>query len=46
MNQSTTFFAPQLYIKHGISDISFYEKAFAAVEIRRFSNNDGSIHVA
>ena len=29
MNQSTTCFAPQLYIKHGISDISFYEKAFA-----------------
>jgi len=27
-------------------DISFYEKAFGAVELRRWSNDDGSIHVA
>jgi len=39
-------FAPQLYIKSGITDISFYEKAFGAVEIMRFSNDDDSIHVA
>ncbi len=39
-------FAPQLYIKSGIKDISFYEKALGAVEVRRFSNDDGSIHVA
>ena len=43
---TTTFFAPQLYIKAGVTDISFYEKAFNAVEIRRFINDDGSIHVA
>jgi PhnB protein len=41
-----TFFAPQLFIKSGIKDISFYSKAFDAVELRRFSNEDGSIHVA
>jgi uncharacterized glyoxalase superfamily protein PhnB len=41
-----TSFAPQLFIKNGIKDISFYEKAFGAVELRRFSNEDGSIHVA
>jgi len=41
-----TSFAPQLYIKNGIKDISFYEKAFGAVELKRFSNEDGSIHVA
>jgi len=40
------FFAPQLYIKNGIRDISFYTKAFGAIELRRFSNDDGSIHVA
>jgi PhnB protein len=40
------FFAPQLYIKNGIRDISFYSKAFGATELRRFSNDDGSIHVA
>jgi PhnB protein len=40
------FFAPQLYIPHGVADISFYSKAFNATEIRRFTNDDGSIHVA
>jgi PhnB protein len=39
-------FAPQLYIESGIRDISFYEKAFGAVELRRFTNDNGSIHVA
>ncbi|HMU10535.1 MAG TPA: VOC family protein [Ferruginibacter sp.] len=43
---NTTFFAPQLYIPNGVTDISFYEKAFGAVELRRFSNDDGSIHVS
>ncbi|MGI8635842.1 MAG: VOC family protein [Segetibacter sp.] len=47
MSQSTkTYFAPQLYIKGGIFDISFYEKAFGAVELRRWTNDDNSIHVA
>jgi PhnB protein len=39
-------FAPQLYIPNGVTDISFYEKAFSAIELRRFSNDDGSLHVA
>lgn len=47
MNElNKTVFAPQLYIPKGITDISFYEKAFGAVELRRFSNDDGSIHVS
>ena len=47
MNETIkTTFAPQLYIRNGVTDISFYEKAFGAVELRRFSNDDGSIHVA
>src|SRR5262245_13147142 len=41
-----TFFAPQLYIPNGVTDISFYEKAFGALELRRYSNDDGSIHVS
>lgn len=41
-----TIFAPQLYIQHGVTDISFYEKAFGATELMRFTNDDGSIHVA
>ena len=39
------FFAPQLFINSGVKDISFYEQAFGAIEKRRFSNDDGSIHV-
>src|SRR6476660_5753737 len=45
-NTKPTFFAPQLYIKNGVTDIGFYEKAFGAVELRRFSNDDGTIHVS
>jgi PhnB protein len=41
-----TFFAPELFINTGVKDISFYEKAFGAKERMRFSNEDGSIHVA
>lgn len=44
INKNT--FAPQLYIKSGITNIDFYTKAFGAVELRRFTNDDGSIHVA
>jgi PhnB protein len=39
-------FAPQLFIKHGVTNIEFYTKAFDAVEIFRFTNEDNSIHVA
>ena len=41
-----TTFAPMLAIPSGVTDISFYAKAFGAVELRRWSNDDGSIHVA
>ncbi|XZF15006.1 VOC family protein [Chitinophagaceae bacterium MMS25-I14] len=46
MTTDKVVFAPQLYIKHGVTDISFYSKAFGAEELRRWSNEDGSIHVA
>ena len=41
-----TSFAPELFINNGVKDISFYENAFGAKEIMRFSSDDGSIHVA
>jgi PhnB protein len=41
-----TFFAPELYIRNGATDVDFYLKAFGAVELRRFSNDDGTIHVS
>jgi PhnB protein len=43
--KSSIAFAPQFYIESGITDISFYEKAFGAVALR-FTNDNGSIHVA
>ena len=47
MNEiNKTFFAPQLYIKSGVTDISFYEKAFGAKVLRRWLNGDDTIHVA
>ncbi len=41
-----TFFAPQLYIRKGVTDISFYENAFDAIIVNKILNEDGSIHVA
>lgn len=45
MKQKTVF-APHLNIPHGIKDVSFYKKALGAKELRRFNNDDGSIHVS
>lgn len=45
MNNNNTFFAPELYIDNGVTDVSFYQKAFDAVEQLRYNNDDGSIHV-
>jgi PhnB protein len=39
-------FAPQLVIPNGVTDISFYINAFGATELRRFSNDDGTVHVS
>jgi PhnB protein len=46
ITNNKTYFAPQLFIPSGVTDISFYVKAFGAVEIRSWRNDDGSIHVA
>ena len=46
MTSYKTFFAPQLFIPGGVTDISFYSKAFGAIEIRHWRNDDGSIHAA
>src|SRR5258708_7638956 len=47
MNEvNKTYFVPQLYINSGVKNIEFYEKAFCAIELRRWMNDDGSYHVA
>ena len=43
---NSTFFAPQLYFKSGVRDIEFYTQAFGAIELRRWTNDDGTLHVA
>jgi PhnB protein len=39
-------FAPELVLKVVAPAVDYYKKAFGAVEIRVFTNDDGSIHVA
>ena len=47
MNKMTkTYFAPQLFIRPGVTDISFYENAFGAIDLKRWENDDKTIHVA
>lgn len=41
-----THFAPQLMIGNGVKDISFYAKAFGAVDHFCLRNDDDSVHVA
>jgi PhnB protein len=43
---NSTYFAPQLFINHGVTNIEFYTNAFDAVELYRLTNDDDSIHVA
>lgn len=46
MKTLTPTFAPQLYIPNGVRDVDFYINGLGAVELRRFSNDDGTIHVS
>lgn len=41
-----TRFATMLIHKDGVSAIEFYKKAFDAVEVKRWCNDDGTVHVA
>ena len=40
------FFAPHLTLKNVLAEVEYCKAAFGAVELRRFSNADGSVHVA
>ncbi len=42
----TVSFAPVLYLANVAAAIAFYKKALGANELRRWSNDDGSVHVA
>jgi PhnB protein len=49
-NESTetgpTFFAPHLAVRNVLAELEFCKAAFGAVELRRWSNPDGTVHVA
>ena len=45
-NTKHTFFAPQLIIRDCGAAIAFYKNAFGVVELQRWSNDDGTVHVA
>ena len=42
----STFFAPHLFIKNVKAGMEFYKNAFEAIDLRKWSNADGSVHVA
>lgn len=44
--KDTAYFTPQLTLKVVLPAMKFYKKAFGAKELRRWSNPDGSVHVA
>jgi PhnB protein len=40
-------FIPQLYVeKNGAQAVEFYKLAFDAIELRRWTNDDGTVHVS
>jgi PhnB protein len=41
-----THFAPQLSLRNVKAGIDYYKAAFGAIELRRWDNPDGSVHVA
>jgi PhnB protein len=43
---NTSFFAPLLALRKVLEGIEFYRSAFGATELQRWSNPDGSVHVA
>ena len=40
-----TKFSPELKVRVVAPALDFYQKAFGVEEVRRFSNDDGSIHI-
>jgi PhnB protein len=43
---NSTFFAPMIYLKAVAPAIAFYKKAFDAIVLRQWNNDNGSVHVA
>ena len=46
MDNPSPFFAPMIYLKILAPAIEFYKKAFDAIVLRQWNNDDGTVHVA
>jgi PhnB protein len=46
MQTQPTFFAPHLTLRNVLAGMTFYKSAFGAIELQRWDNPDGSVHVA
>lgn len=46
METTAVFFAPMIYLKTVAPAVEFYIKAFDAMVLRQWNNDDGSVHVA
>jgi PhnB protein len=45
-HKTKTTFIPMLAIPRGTMDIDFYKNAFGAIVLRRWNNDDDSVHIA
>jgi PhnB protein len=45
-DQGPVVFAPELMLRVVLPALEFYKKAFGVVELKRYSNDDGGVHVA
>lgn len=45
-HQRTATLAPMLYLQDVAAGMEYYARAFGAIALRHFSNEDGSVHVA
>lgn len=46
MKPQSTFFAPMIYLKKVTPAIEFYKRAFGAVVLHQWNDDDGTVHVA
>ena len=46
MRARPLFFAPHLTVRNVLAELEFCKSAFGAVELRRWANPDGTLHVA
>ena len=46
INVTATFFASQFALRNVLAGMAYYQRNFGAIELRRWSNPEGSVHKA